>query len=84
MKYKAIPILIFLSIIPTLLTSAHAQPQIVEITPGFITSTLYGKRIPRKDYWKQQGTTIMVFSFFSKLYSSIYFLKFRIKEQANG
>jgi hypothetical protein len=54
MRYKAIPILIFLSIIPTFFSSAYAQPQIREKTPGFITSTLEGKRIALRDYWEQQ------------------------------
>jgi peroxiredoxin len=64
MKYKAIPILIFL-FLPILLTSAYAQPQIGEKTPGFITSTLEGKRITLKDYWEQQGKKVLVLSFFA-------------------
>jgi hypothetical protein len=55
MKYKAIPILIFLLFSPPLLLSAYAQPQIGEKTPGFITSTLDGKRIALKDYWERRG-----------------------------
>ncbi|MGA2958318.1 MAG: TlpA disulfide reductase family protein [Thermodesulfobacteriota bacterium] len=65
MKYKAIPILIFLLFSPTLLPSAYAQPQIGEKTPGFITSTLEGKRIALKDYWEQQGKKVVVLSFFA-------------------
>ncbi len=65
MKYKAIPILIFLLSSLTLLTSVHAQPQIGEKTPGFITSTLDGKRIALKDYWEQQGKKVLVLSFFA-------------------
>jgi peroxiredoxin len=65
MKYKAIPILIFLSIIPTFFSFAYAQPQIGEKTPGFITSTLDGKRIALKDYWEQQGKKVLVLSFFA-------------------
>jgi peroxiredoxin len=65
MKYKAIPILIFLLFSPTLLPSAYAQPQIGEKTPGFITSTLEGKRIALKDYWEQHGKKVLVLSFFA-------------------
>lgn len=65
MRYKAIPILIFLLIGSTLLSSAYAQPQIGEKTPGFITSTLDGKRIALKDYWEQQGRKVLVLSFFA-------------------
>lgn len=65
MKYKAIPILIFLLFSPTLLSFAYAQPQIGEKTPGFITSTLNGKRIALKDYWEQQGKKVLVLSFFA-------------------
>ena len=64
MRYKAIPILIFL-FLPTLLSFAYAQPQIGEKTPGFITSTLDGKRIALKDYWEQQGKRALVLSFFA-------------------
>ena len=64
MKYKEIPILIFL-FLSTLLASAYAQPQIGEKTPGFITSTLEGKRIALKDYWEQQGRKVLVLSFFA-------------------
>lgn len=65
MKYKVIPILIFLLFTHPLLPSAYAQPQIGEKTPGFITSTLDGKRIALKDYWEQQGKKILVLSFFA-------------------
>jgi peroxiredoxin len=65
MKYKAIPILIFLLFSLTLLSSAYAQPQIGEKTPGFITSTLDGKRIALKDYWEQQEKKVLVLSFFA-------------------
>ena len=65
MKCKAIPILIFLLFAPTLLSSVYAQPQIGEKTPGFITSTLEGKRIALKDYWEQQGKKALVLSFFA-------------------
>ena len=65
MRYKAIPILIFLLFSHTLLASACAQPQRGEKTPGFITSTLDGKRIALKDYWEQQSKTVFVLSFFA-------------------
>ncbi len=65
MRYKAIPILTFLLFIPTVLSFAYAQPQIGEKTPGFITSTIDGKRIALKDYWEQQGMKILVLSFFA-------------------
>ncbi len=65
MKYRAIPILIFLLVGLTLLSSVHAQPQIGEKAPGFITSTLEGKRIALKDYWEQQGKKVLVLSFFA-------------------
>ena len=65
MKYKGIPILIFLLLSLTPLSSVHAQPQIGEEAPGFITSTLDGKRIALKDYWEQQGKKVLVLSFFA-------------------
>jgi len=65
MKYKAILILIFLVFSLTLLSSVHAQPQIGEKTPGFITTTLDGKRIALKDYWEQKGKKVLVLSFFA-------------------
>ena len=65
MKCKAIPILISLFIIPTLLSPIHAQPQVGGKTPGFITSTLEGKRIALKDYWEKQGKKAIILSFFA-------------------
>jgi peroxiredoxin len=65
MRYKTVPVLVFLLFSPTLLSSAYAQPQIGEKTPGFITSTLDGKRIALKDYWEQQGKKVLVLSFFA-------------------
>ena len=65
MRSKAIPILIFLLFSPALLYPAYAQPQIDEKTPGFITSTLDGKRVALKDYWEQQGKKVLVLSFFA-------------------
>jgi len=65
MKYKAIPILIFLLFGPTFLPAADAQPQIGEKTPGFITSSLDNKRIALKNYWEQQRKRVLVLSFFA-------------------
>jgi peroxiredoxin len=65
MKYKAIPILIFPLFCLTLLSPVYAQPQVGEKVPGFITSTLDGKRIALKDYWEQQGKKVLVLSFFA-------------------
>jgi thiol-disulfide isomerase/thioredoxin len=64
MRYRTIPILIFLLFSPTLLPSAHA-PQIGGKTPGFITSTLDGKGSVLKDYWDEQGNKALVRSFFA-------------------
>jgi peroxiredoxin len=65
MRYKSIPILISLLIFTAFLSPAYAQPQIGEKTPGFITSTLDGKRIALKDYWEQQGKRVLILSFFA-------------------
>lgn len=65
MKYRAIPILIFLLVGLTLPPLSYAQPQIEEKAPGFITSTLDGKRIALKDYWEQHGKKVLVLSFFA-------------------
>ena len=42
-----------------------AIPKIGEKIPGFITSTLEGKRIALKDYREQQGKKVLVLSFFA-------------------
>jgi hypothetical protein len=68
MKYKAIPILIFLLFSLTPLSFAYAQPQIGEKTPGFITSTLDGKRIALKDYWEQHRKKVLILFFFAPWY----------------
>ena len=65
MRYKAIPVLIFLLFTLTLFSSAYAQPQIGEKTPGFITFALDGKRIALKDYWEQHRKKVLVLSFFA-------------------
>jgi len=46
-------------------TNAFSQAQIGEKAPGFITSTLDGKRIALKDYWEQHGKKVLVLSFFA-------------------
>jgi peroxiredoxin len=44
---------------------ASAQAQVGEKAPGFITSTLEGKRVALKEYWEQQGKKAIVLSFFA-------------------
>lgn len=65
MSYKPIPILIFLLLTFSLPPFASAQPQIDSKAPGFITSTLDGKRIALKDYWEQKGKKVVILSFFA-------------------
>lgn len=65
MRYKTIPILMFPLFACALLPLASAQPQVGEKTPGFITSTLEGKRVVLKDYWEQQGKKVLILSFFA-------------------
>ena len=36
-----------------------------EKAPGFITSTIDGKRIALKDYWENQGKKVLILSFFA-------------------
>ena len=47
------------------LPSASALAQVGEKAPGFITSTLEGKRVALKEYWEQQGKKAIVLSFFA-------------------
>jgi cytochrome c biogenesis protein CcmG/thiol:disulfide interchange protein DsbE len=47
------------------LPTAHAQIKVGEKAPGFITSTLDGKRIALKDYWEQKENKALVLSFFA-------------------
>jgi peroxiredoxin len=47
------------------LPSASAQTQVGEKAPGFITSTLEGKRVALKEYWEQQGKKAIILSFFA-------------------
>jgi peroxiredoxin len=65
MKYRATAILIFLLAGLTLLPLSYAQTQIEEKAPGFITSTLDGKRIALKDYWEQHEKKVLILSFFA-------------------
>jgi peroxiredoxin len=54
-------LLLWLFVLP----SASAQTQVGEKAPGFITSTLEGKRVALKEYWEQQGKKAIVLSFFA-------------------
>jgi peroxiredoxin len=56
-------LLLLLSIYP--LSSASAFAQVGEKAPGFITSTLEGKRVALKEYWEQHGKKAIVLSFFA-------------------
>jgi len=47
------------------LPSASVQAQVGEKAPGFITSTLEGKRVTLKEYWEQQGKKAIILSFFA-------------------
>jgi len=47
------------------LPSASAQAQVGEKAPGFITSTLEGKRVTLKESWEQQGKKAIILSFFA-------------------
>ena len=64
MRLNSIPVLILL-FLPAFITTGYAQPQIGKKAPGFITSTLGGKRVALKDYWEQQGNRVLVLSFFA-------------------
>ncbi|MBM4334124.1 MAG: TlpA family protein disulfide reductase [Deltaproteobacteria bacterium] len=65
MRYKAIPILISLTVIPIFFSFSYAQPKIGEETPAFITSTIDSKRVVLKEYWEQQAKKVVVLSFFA-------------------
>ncbi len=56
-----LPLLFLLFFLP----SASALAQVGEKAPGFITSTLEGKRVTLKEYWEQQGKKAIVLSFFA-------------------
>jgi peroxiredoxin len=57
----AISWLLIFSFIP----NAYAQIKVGEKAPGFITSSLDGKRMALKDYWDQKGNKALVLSFFA-------------------
>jgi len=63
-KSNSIPIIFFLLVF-TLSSLTLAQPQIGNNTPGFITSTLDGKRVALKEYWEEKGTKVIILSFFA-------------------
>ena len=65
MRYLAIPFTIFCFVIFSFFLKAHAQFQVGEKVPGFITSTLDGKRIVLKEYWEQKGSKALILSFFA-------------------
>jgi peroxiredoxin len=62
---KPLPIFLLLLFWFFFLASASAQTQVGEKAPGFITSTLEGKRVALKEYWEQQGKKAIVLSFFA-------------------
>jgi cytochrome c biogenesis protein CcmG/thiol:disulfide interchange protein DsbE len=65
MRYLAIPFTIFCLAILSFFPTAYAQFQVGEKVPGFITSTLDGKRIVLKEYWEQKGNKALILSFFA-------------------
>ncbi len=64
-RNKAAQALLVLLLWLFILPSASAQIQVGEKAPGFITSTLEGKRVALKEYWEQQGKKAVVLSFFA-------------------
>jgi peroxiredoxin len=65
LKKKAPQTILLLFLWLFLLPSASAQAQVGEKAPGFITSTLEGKRVSLKEYWEQQGKKAIILSFFA-------------------
>jgi peroxiredoxin len=65
LRNKALQTFLLLLFWLFLLPSASAQAQAGEKAPGFITSTLEGKRVALKEYWEQQGKKAIVLSFFA-------------------
>lgn len=47
------------------LPSVIAQTRVGEKAPGFVTTTLEGKRVALKKYWEQKGCKAIVLSFFA-------------------
>jgi len=66
-KRKSIALLSLLVLAAWLgvLPSAFAQARVGEKAPGFVTTTLEGKRVALKEYWEQQGHKAIVLSFFA-------------------
>lgn len=60
-----VPAVIFWFVIFFNSSTSYAQLQAGKKAPGFITSTLDGKRIVLKEYWEQKGNKAMVLSFFA-------------------
>jgi peroxiredoxin len=60
-----IPAVIFSLVIFSISSTSYAQLQVGDKAPGFITSTLGGKRIVLKEYLEQKGNKVMVLSFFA-------------------
>ncbi len=65
LKLSLTAILVFCFFLCFFLPMSYAQPKIGEKAPGFITSTLDGKRMALKDYWEQKGSKAIVLSFFA-------------------
>lgn len=47
------------------LPGVFAQTRVGEKAPGFVTTTLEGKRVALKEYWEQKGYQAIVLSFFA-------------------
>jgi peroxiredoxin len=65
MRFLSIPVVIFWLVIFGFFPNAHAQIQVGEKAPGFITSVSDGKRVALKDHWEQKGSKAVVLSFFA-------------------
>jgi len=65
MKFSLTAIFVFGLLLSPFVSVSDAQPKVGEKTPGFITSTLEGKRIVLKDYWEQKKSKAVVLSFFA-------------------
>lgn len=63
MKYLRIPAAVLLFF--AFSSIAYAQSQVGEKAPGFITSTIEGKRVSLKDYLQEKGKKILILSFFA-------------------
>lgn len=65
MRHLAILAVIFCFITFSSFPIADAQFQVGEKAPGFITSTLDGKKIALKEYREKKGNKALVLSFFA-------------------